>query len=223
MTSLLSLTLFAFASPAAAPSSVDRTIAAVESLVWDGQSQAMAGKHGLSLVNVTWEDTGRDKGSAWGPNISDMTIGVRDSRNQLHPMPVLRFGNYTDETIDVSPDRLLLSVGNERGGSLEAVSLSELLKDTRSFLHDRSSWTGGGRSLWADRDEKGVILSAQAALLPVPLQGEATFTPVIYNYQSSPGNPAVLAIVATREGTSVPDRRQRRRLHVRRALLQQGR
>lgn len=204
MTSLLSLALFAFAAPAAVPStSIDRTISSVESLVWDEQSQAMANKHGLSLVNVTWEDTGRDKGSVWGPNISDMTIGVRDSRNQLHPMPVLRFGNYTDETIDISPDRLLLSVGNERGGSLEAVSLSELLKDTRSFLHDRSSWTGGGRSLWSERDEKGVILSAQAALLPVPLQGEATFTPVIYNYQSTPGNPAVLAIVATREGTSV--------------------
>lgn len=203
MTTLLSLALFAFAAPAAAPSGIDRTISTVEALVWDAQSQSLASKHGLSLVNVTWEDTGRDKGSAWGPNISDMTIGVRDSRGQLHPMPVLRFGNFTDETTDISPDRLMLSVGNERGGSLEAISLSELLQDTRSFLHDRSSWTGGGRSLWADRDEKGVILSAQAALLPVPVQGEATFTPVIYNYQSYPGSPAVLAIVATREGTSV--------------------
>jgi len=40
-------------------------------------------------------------------------------------------------------------------------------------------------------------------VLPIPRSGEATFTPVIYNYQSYPGNPAVMTIVATREGTSI--------------------
>ncbi len=202
MTSLLAL-ITVLGAQAAAPSSIDRTIGTVESLVWESGSQAMAGKHGLSLVNVTWEDTARTKNSVWGPNISDMTIGVRDSRNQLHPMPVLRFPNYSDETIDISPDRLMLSVGNQKGRALSAVSLTELLQDTRAFLHDRTSWKGSASGLWAERDKQGVILSAQAALLPVPAQGEATFTPVIYNYQSTPGNPAVLAIVATREGTSI--------------------
>jgi hypothetical protein len=36
----------------------------------------------------------------------------------------------------------------------------------------------------------------------VPQQGEATFNPVIFNYQSYEGDPAVLTIVASREGTS---------------------
>jgi hypothetical protein len=32
----------------------------------------------LQILNLTWEDTARFKGSAVGPNISDMTIQVRD-------------------------------------------------------------------------------------------------------------------------------------------------
>jgi hypothetical protein len=69
-------------------------------------------------------------------------------------------------------------------------------------MTDPDSWAGGRSSLLADRDDH-VLVSAQACFLPIPERGEATFTPVLYNYQSSPGNPAVLAIVATREGTSM--------------------
>jgi hypothetical protein len=47
-----------------------------------------------------------------------------------------------------------------------------------------------------------VLVSAQAAFLPVPKEGQAEFNPVIFNYQSYQGDPAVLTIVATREGTS---------------------
>jgi hypothetical protein len=47
-----------------------------------------------------------------------------------------------------------------------------------------------------------VLVSAQAAFLPIPEQGLAQFNPVIFNYQSYQGDPAVLTIVATREGTS---------------------
>jgi len=47
-----------------------------------------------------------------------------------------------------------------------------------------------------------VLVSAQAAFLPIPEQGEAEFNPVIFNYQSYQGDPAVLTIVVTREGTS---------------------
>jgi len=45
-------------------------------------------------------------------------------------------------------------------------------------------------------------VSAQACFLPVPSSGKAEFNPVLFNYQSYAGAPAVLAIVATREGTS---------------------
>ncbi len=194
---LAATTAFARTQP-----SYDSTIQKVEGMVWDSSVNAMVADQGLVAVNVTWEDTGRSKGSVWGPNISDMTIGVRDSGGALHPMPVIRFDNFTDTTADLDPDRFWLRVGNARGRDLEAASLSDVLQSTRSYLHDPGSWKGWRSSLWAERDSH-VLVSAQACFLPVPRSGEATFTPVLYNYQSAPGNPAVLTMVATREGTSI--------------------
>ena len=196
---LFALLAPAFASEAAPHAS---TIARVEQMVWDNTVTATAARYGLDVVNVTWEDTGRSKGSAYGPNISDMTIGVRDGNGQLHPMPVLRFDNFTDVTADLDSDDFWLRVGNERGRPLTTVSLAELLQDTRSYLSNPWSWAGRNRALWAPRDEE-VLVSAQACFLPVPQNGVATFTPVIYNYQSYADNPAVLTMVATREGTSI--------------------
>jgi hypothetical protein len=48
-----------------------------------------------------------------------------------------------------------------------------------------------------------VLVSAQAVFLPIQDSGTATFNPVLFNYQSYEENPAVLTILATREGTSV--------------------
>jgi hypothetical protein len=48
-----------------------------------------------------------------------------------------------------------------------------------------------------------VLVSAQACFLPIPRDGIAEFSPVLFNYQSRKGDPAVLAILATREGTSI--------------------
>jgi hypothetical protein len=180
----------------------DSTIRKVEEMVWNSEVQAKVAAKGLSVVNVTWEDTGRSKGSAWGPNISDMTIGVRDASGALHPMPVIRFDNFTDKTADVRAEEFFLRTGNEDGRSLRTTSLADVLQSPRSFMHDPDSWTGSRSSLWASRDEY-VLVSAQACFLPIPERGEATFTPVLYNYQSTPGNPAVMAIMATREGTSM--------------------
>jgi len=177
-------------------------IARVEAMVSNPVVSAYAARAGLDVVNVTWEDTGRYKGSSVGPNISDMTIGVRDGSGALHPMPVLRFDNFTDVTGDISPQDFRLKVGNERGRPLRTITLANLLQNPRAYLSDPGSWAGQGTSLWASRDTE-VLVSAQACFLPIPQSGEATFTPVLYNYQSSPGNPAVMAIVATREGTSM--------------------
>ena len=154
--------------PALAYTSTDRyfndAISRVESMVWDTNVGRLVQKHGLVAVNVTWEDTARDKSSAWGPNISDMTIGVRDPNGNLHPMPVVRFDNYTDLTGDIDPARLWLRVGNEDGRGLKTVSLASVLKNPRNYLHDPSSWTGSRTSLWASRDSH-VIVSAQACFL----------------------------------------------------------
>ena len=58
-----------------------------------------ASRKGLDVVNVTWEDTGRNQGSSVGPNISYLTLQVREPVNggvQTHLLPVLRYPNFSD-------------------------------------------------------------------------------------------------------------------------------
>ncbi len=177
-----------------------------KSMIRNPEAIALAAKHGLQILDVTWEDTGRYDNSAVGPNISDMTIQVeqRDPRSgeaQLHLMPVIRYPNYSDLSADVPMQQLSVLTGNEKGEETEPVLLADLLEDLRSYLSKPASWKGRGQSLLAERDSH-VLVSAQAAFLPIPKNGEATFNPVLFNYQSYPGDPAVLTILATREGTS---------------------
>lgn len=175
---------------------IDRTAG----MVRDRQAKRLASKHGLNVVDLTWEDTARFKGSCVGPNISDMTIQVKNGA-QVTCMPVIRHPNFSDRTADVSIDDVFLRVGNDKGGRLERISLRAYLRDLRAHLTDPTSWKGSDGSLLAPREQEALV-SAQACFLPVPKEGEATFNPVLFNYQSSAGAPAVLAIVASREGTS---------------------
>lgn len=185
-----------------------RVIEQTRAMVSDPMAQQLAQALDLQILNVTWEDTGRFAGSAVGPNISDMTIQVQQ-RNpdtgdyQLHLMPVIRHPNFADLTADVSLDQFFLRVGNEKGTDLRPVSLAEVLGDLRSYLHDSASWPGEIQSLLAPERDSHVLVSAQACFLPIPPAGMATFNPVLFNYQSRPGDPAVLTLLATREGTSV--------------------
>lgn len=184
-------------------------IAAIQNaanITGDPQAQSLAGQYGLNLVNVMWEDTGRYYNSSVGPNISDVSIQVQyqDAQSegyQLSLMPVIRFPNYSDKTADISLDKFTLLVGNEKGEALHKVSLREYLGNFRQYLHDSDSWSGRRDSLLAERDSYALV-SAQSAFLPVPQEGLAEFNPVIFNYQSYQGDPAVLTIVASREGTS---------------------
>src|SRR5262249_31793485 len=71
-----------------------------ERMASDARIAALAHEFGLNVVNVTWEDTGRFKGSAVGPNISDMTIQVQhrapgNDRYELTCMPVIRYPNFS--------------------------------------------------------------------------------------------------------------------------------
>jgi hypothetical protein len=179
----------------------------VSEMTWDSKVRQMASVHGLDVVNVTWEDTGRYYGSCWGPNISDMTIQVHSYQNGAeHPtltcMPVIRYPNFHDLSADMDPDKFYLLVGNEIGEDLAPVSLTDFVDNIRYYLHDPESWEGDEHSLLAERDSV-VLVSAQAVFLPIPSNGNATFNPVLYNYQSYEGDPAVLTILVTREGTSV--------------------
>src|SRR5512141_1827522 len=108
------------AAPPAPPRSApayDAVVHRVADMVSDGEAQALASRHGLQLMNVLWEDTGRWQGSSVGPNISDVTIEVVSeggAGRKLALMPVLRFPNFSDRTADVRLDRVFLRVGNER-------------------------------------------------------------------------------------------------------------
>ncbi len=117
-------------------------------------------------------------------------------------MPVIRYPNFSDLTADVPMQNLSVLTGNEKGESTASTLLADVLEDLRSYLFEPDSWAGEKTSLLAERDSH-VLVSAQAAFLPIPASGEATFNPVLFNYQSYPDDPAVMTILATREGTSV--------------------
>ena len=194
------------AQPAPPAPSYSDVVARVASMTSDAEAQRLAAAHGLQVLNLTWEDTGRWQGSSVGPNISDVTIEVVSedtSARKLALMPVIRFPNFTDRTADVRLDRVFLRVGNERkGAEPKVITLRDLLADPGRYLSFPSSGRIASGSLLAPRDTHALV-SAQAAFLPVPRAGKATFHPVIFNYQSTAGNPAVLTILVTRQGTSV--------------------
>ncbi|MBB6480651.1 hypothetical protein [Spirochaeta isovalerica] len=177
-------------------------------MVYDQSAIELASRYGLDIVDVTWEDTGRYYNSSVGPNISDMTIQVglqdRDNRDffEVTAMPVIRFPNNDDLSTDLDPRDFTLLTGNEKGEDLKRISLYDFLESPGDFLSDPDSWPGLSNSLLAPRDSK-VLVSAQACFLPIPSGGKAIFNPVLFNYQSYEKNPAVLTVLATREGTSV--------------------
>ncbi|MDQ3368963.1 MAG: hypothetical protein M3680_26360 [Myxococcota bacterium] len=183
-----------------------RMVQRVANMVEDDRATRTVKGHGLQLLNVLWEDTGRWEGSSVGPNISDVTIEVEGWRkgkaHRTYLMPVMRHDNFSDKTADVKLDRILIPVGNHRGSKLELVSLKELLASPGPYLSAADHGKIRGGTLLAKRDSHALV-SAQHAFLPVPKEGQATFWPVIFNYQSTKRNPAVLTILVTRQGTSM--------------------
>ncbi|MDS3859615.1 hypothetical protein RIF25_02220 [Thermosynechococcaceae cyanobacterium BACA0444] len=182
------------------------TIERTQAMLNNAEAIRLSQQYGLNILNITWEDTGRYQNSAVGPNISDMTIQMQQFNPQtkayeLSLMPVIRYPNFTDKTGDVPLERFYIRVGNEKGHPLKRVTLKEFLGNFRNYLHTSNSWKGRTKSLLAPRDTH-VLVSAQACFLPIPAGGKAEFNPVLFNYQSYEKNPAVLAILVTREGTS---------------------
>ncbi len=206
LASVLSISLL---SPALAQSqrSYERTVQKVANMVDDERAYTMASTYKLNLLNVLWEDTGRWLGSSVGPNISDVTIEVEGYRNgkahRTYLMPVMRHDNFTDKTADIKIDKILVPVGNQTvNGTLKLVTLKELLDNPEQYMSTRDKGKIKNATLLAKRDSH-VLVSAQHAFLPVPKEGKATFWPVIFNYQSTKKNPAVLTILVTRQGTSM--------------------
>lgn len=151
--------------------------------------------NGIDVMSVTWEDTGRTKGSCFGPNISDMTLCC-GGRN----MPVFRKPNFADLTSDQDLTSFYVVVGNEESSSgststaKRSITLSEYLTDIGKYIGRPDQ-----KSLLAKRDSK-ILTSAQACVLPLT-EGKVEFNVAIFNYQSF-SEPAVLVIVCSSEGTS---------------------
>lgn len=188
------------------PPSFAETIRRVVSMPTDPLIQRRVQARGLHVVNVMWEDTGRFQGSSVGPNISDLTLQVRENLPtggvRTHLLPVLRYPNFTDRTADVRADKIYVRVGNHRrGGRLHAVPLREVLANMRAYLSDPNSALGDA-DFTAPRDTH-YLVSAQHVYVPIQREGRAEFNPVLFNYQSSVGNPAVLVLLVTRQGTSI--------------------
>ena len=142
------LTLAAVAAP-----EYQQVVADTAAMVSDPQATQAAQSHGLQILNLTWEDTGRYQNSSVGPNISDMTLQVMDG-DRLTLMPVIRFPNFEDKSADLRPANFQVLVGNEDGRSLRKVNLKEYLGHFREYLHDPHSWKGRGQSLLAERDSR---------------------------------------------------------------------
>ena len=131
--------------------------------------------------------------------------------NQL--MPVIRECNFTDTTWNVEIDKISIVVGNEKAhhfaNKLETISLKEYLKHFHRYMSVKPKHTGhNGKAerinlLQTDesRDSHAVV-SSQACFLPTENGKKTLFNIKLFNYQSWPKNPAVLAIVATSNGTS---------------------
>jgi hypothetical protein len=147
--------------------------------------------HKIGVMSVAWEDTGRTKGSCFGPNISDMTLAVGGSN-----MPIFRKPNYSDLTSDQDMSSFWLVVGNESAGAPKrSIQLADYLKDIGRYIGRPEQ----GSLLAPSRDSK-VLTAAQACVLPLR-DGKVEFNVRLYNYQSR-SEPAVLVIVASSEGTS---------------------
>jgi hypothetical protein len=187
--------------------SYEHVVQKVADMVNDENAYTMASSYNLNLLNVLWEDTGRWLGSSVGPNISDVTIEVegfrKGAQHRTYLMPVMRHDNFTDKTADIKIEKILLPVGNQTdNGQLKLVTLKELLENPEQYMSTHDKGKIKNATLIAKRDSH-VLVSAQHAFLPVPKQGKAKFWPVIFNYQSTKKNPAVLAILVTRQGTSM--------------------
>ena len=125
-----------------APSSSTSLTDSIANLGCDPANRDLATSNGLSIVNVSWEDVGRNKNSCFGPNICDMTLFA--GRN----MPALRKPNFSDITSDVSIDSFAVTIGNENSsGTLRRVSLKDYISKTLNNKIDFVNFATGVAAL----------------------------------------------------------------------------
>ncbi len=155
----------------------------------DKQLNQYAHKHGLVINSTSWEDTARTKNSCYGPNISDMTLVVND----FDKMPMIRKPNYQDITTDMKAESFLLPIGNENDTPLKRISLKQYLENASEYLSNPLA-----ENLYCKERDEAILTSAQFCIVPE----NENFTVQLFNYQSHYGDPAVLVILMSQDGTS---------------------
>jgi hypothetical protein len=145
---------------------------------------------GLEILSTAWEDTGRSKNSCWGPNISDMTLTVDNTR-----MPIIRQPNFQDVSADLAIEKFNVTVGNETGSNPHRIPLKQ-------YINEIGKWAcaPGLKNYLLERDSR-ILTSAQCCVLPLR-DGKVEFAVELYNYQNRREDPAVLVIVSSTAGTS---------------------
>lgn len=170
-------------------------------LVNNNKLKSILHSYGYDIMNVTWEDTSRTKGSCWGPNISDMTLNIPNSSDGFNiapntgRMPVIRKPNFADVTFDLPISELTCPVNNdnihqfELSKGLETISFKKYLENIAEYTSNNVP------SMYLPRDEK-ILTSTQYCLLPCATDA-VKFNVNLYNYQQN-----VLTIVVSSQGTS---------------------
>lgn len=167
----------------------------VTGIATDQAIKRRAAQYDLDVLPVSWDDTGRDEGSCWGKNNSDVTL--KPMKPEGGRCPIIRRPNFADLSCDVAPDSWNLTVQSRDGGEATRVTPQEYLT---SHIIGKD---GKAMNLWCDRDAKGFLTSAQANILPLS-DGACEFVPTLFNYQSArgSGDPALLVVVSTNLGTT---------------------
>ena len=121
-------------------------------------------------------------------------------------MPMIRKPNLSDLSVDISMEKLYVTVGNEQRHHEVArrIPLSTYIEQLG--IYNSRSYNSASEDLLLQRDDM-VLASAQICLLPLAkgsaaVQPEVEFVPQLYSYQSEHSKPAVLAIISTTQGTS---------------------
>jgi len=168
----------------------------------DAQTVRLAGEHGLSVVDVAWEDMARYPHSSVGSNITDVTLRAKGYAGRCS---IIRRPNYRDETCDFPIDKFRVKVGNKDGHYLRDVSFRDYLN---SLLQKHGAGFG------AVTDSTHVLVSAQSCVLPLR-NGSCAFNVEFFNYQTS-SDDLCLAVVCSAEGTTalvVTDRGAQKLFH----------
>jgi hypothetical protein len=168
-------------------------IRTVSQIAYDSTLAKHAAVSGLTINTISWEDTARNKYSAFGPNISDMSLAVDNQTETV--MPIIRQANMSDVTTDVKIDFFTVPVGNESGSELKTIPFKRYLEKIGKYTSNLEQ-----ESLYLPRDEV-ILTSPQFCILPAK-EKDVYFGVKLFNYQSHKDNPVVLAIVVSQEGTS---------------------